>query len=90
MDEKIAFELEDRRFKIRAIWGDGGESLIEITKDGQPYKKFTYPSYKIFNLAAHFSDIVDSELAKDDEGYRIAGASGFGGCVMPAPAKEKT
>jgi hypothetical protein len=81
-NEKLAFEVEDRGFKIRAFWGDGPDARIEIIREGQPYKTFTYPAYKIFNLAAHFEDIVDSELRHDDEGYKIAGSTGFGGYII--------
>jgi hypothetical protein len=81
-DEKLAFEVEDRGFTIKAFWGSP-DARIEITRQGKLYKKFSYPAYKIFNLAAHFSDIVDSELRGDDEGYKIAGSTGLGGVIMP-------
>jgi len=87
MSEKLAFEIENRGFKIRAFWGDGPEARIEITRDGQPYRSFAYPAYKIFNLAAHFEDIVDSELNKDIHGYEIAGSCGLGGYIMPKNIK---
>ena len=85
IEEKLAFEVEDRGFKIRAFWGDGPDARIEITRNGEPYRTFNYPAYKIFNLAAHFSDIVDSEIAKNIDGYLIAGSDGLGGVVTPTP-----
>ena len=47
-----------------------------------------YPAYKIYNLSAHFSEIVDSEINNDTRGYEIAGSMGFGGVVMPKEVKE--
>jgi hypothetical protein len=89
MDIKMTkpdFEITDRNYKVRA-WGnykeDSRDALIEIQKDGEAYKEFEYPSYKIWNIAAHFRDIVDSEIAENDRGYRIAGSTGFGGVIMP-------
>ncbi len=85
------YDIADRNFRVRA-WGDynnNGDALIEIQKDGKPYKEFEYPAYKIWNIAAHFSDIVDSELEKSNEGYLIAGSTGFGGAVIPKNIKER-
>jgi hypothetical protein len=91
---KLAFEKTDRGFTIKAYWGDCADAEVEITRDGNTFKKFTYPSYKIFNLEAHFGDIVDGFLSSDElSGFRVAGSAGLGGVVMPqtqAPdGKEK-
>ena len=85
---KLAFEKEYKGFKIRAFWGDGRDARIEITRNGKEYKTFYYPGYKIFNLAAHFDEIVESELRGDDNGYRVAGSTGCGGVIMPNKIKE--
>lgn len=83
MAEKIAFEVEHKGFKAVGYWGDGADGRVVVTREGQPFKEFTYPAYKIFNIAAHWIDIVEGELQNSDEGYRIAGSDGLGGCVMP-------
>ena len=84
-NEKLAFTKKEnyKGFNIRAYWGDESNARIEIIKDGKLYKEFSYPSYKIFNLQAHFEDIVDGELENSDEGYKIAGSTGLGGTIMP-------
>ena len=56
---KKAFDILDRGYRIRAYWGKSSDAKITIHKGKELYKKFEYPSYKIFNLAAHFADIVD-------------------------------
>lgn len=82
-NEKLAFTQDYKGFNIKAFWGDGDDARIEITKYGKPYKEFLYPAYKIFNLQAHFEDIIDGELENSDVGYRIAGSMGLGGVIMP-------
>lgn len=77
---KLAFEKEDRGFRIRAWYQDDSDTLVEIEQDGKLLRKFTFPGYKIWNLAAHFSDIVDGELNEHNvSGYRIAASDGLGG-----------
>lgn len=85
-NEKLAFTRNEdyKGFNIKAYWGDESDARIEIIKDNKIYKEFTYPSYKIFNLQAHFEDIVDGELQNSDVGYKIAGSDGLGGGVMPS------
>src|ERR1035437_6551934 len=72
--DKIAFESKhpDRGFTVRASYlkaPDAGDALIEIFHDGKPVRDFRWPAYKVWNIAAHFSDIVDGELANNDGGY---------------------
>ena len=87
---KPEFDIEDRGFRARAWYiKDGkGDALIEIKKGNKIHKEFKYPSYKIWNIVAHFSDIVDGELKDSDSGYRVAGSTGFGGYVMPRELKN--
>jgi hypothetical protein len=79
--EKMAFEsarpLEG--FTLRVYWliQPKGDALAEIRKDGKPYKRFLYPAYKIYNLQAHWEDIVQSEINGDCVGYDMAGWTGF-------------
>jgi hypothetical protein len=86
--EKLAFEQKDRDFKIKVFYlkePNNGDALVELYYGRKKVRKLLYPAYKIWNLSAHFSDIVDGELSQDDKsrGYRIAGSDGLGGGVMP-------
>jgi len=81
-NKKPLFDIKDRGFNVKAWWGKpedkSGDALVEITKNGKLYREFKWPAYKIFNIAAHFSDIVDGELEKTNDklsGYKIAGSS---------------
>ena len=60
---------------------NNGDALVEIYRDGEPYRKFLWPAYKIWNIAAHFSDIVQGEIEGNFSGYDLAGWTGFG--VIP-------
>jgi len=57
----LAYEKEDRGYVVRCWYGatPGDPALIRITKDDEPVRNFHYPAYKIWNIAAHFSEIVD-------------------------------
>lgn len=90
--EKLAFEGPKTPYlghTIRAhyLTEPAGDALIEISKDGSVVKEFLYPAYKIWNLTAHFKEIVDSLIAGNSDGFMIAGSTGFGGYVMPTPIK---
>lgn len=86
--DKLAFEgppETDRGYKIRASYlkaPHSGDALIEIMKDGQPVRHFLFPAYKIWNLAAHFSDIVEGEIANSDHGYEMAAWDGISGATV--------
>ena len=91
MKKNLAFETpNDRGFVLKAwyIEEPGGDALIELFYEQKEVRTMTYPAYKIYNLAAHFRDIVDSEINNDTRGYEIAGATGFGGTIMPAEIKD--
>ena len=86
------FDIKDRGYNVKAWYlkdteNSKGDSLVEITKEGKIIKSFIYPSYKIYNIAAHFKDIIDSEIENNNIGYQIAGSNGLGGCVMPQEVK---
>lgn len=89
--EKIAFEnlnKPDRGFAVRASYLKepyNREALIEIFRNGDPLRNFLYPAYKIWNIAAHFSDIVDGELENHDGGYRMASWNGITPIGEPQP-----
>lgn len=84
--EKPEFDINDRGFNVKA-WHlkntetSKGDALIEITRDGELLRRFSFPAYKIYNIAAHFSDIVDGELTKENKmsGYNIAASTGLEG-----------
>ena len=84
--EKVAFDnadSPDRGYTVKASYliAPKGDALIEIFKDGEPLRWFLFPAYKVWNIAAHFHDIVDSEIAGDKVGYDAAAWTGFG--VIP-------
>ena len=75
--DKIAFEgpnTPDRGYTCRASYltEPKGEAFIEIFKDGQLVRDFLFPAYKIYNIQAHFEDIVDGEIEKSAHGYEKA------------------
>src|SRR5882672_12272608 len=88
------FSVDDRGFNVKAWYlkdNPGldlkGDALIEVRYGEQIIRQFVCPAYKIYNIVAHFGDIVDGELSKDDKerGYLLAGSTGFGGYVLPQP-----
>ena len=88
---ELVFDVSERGFNAKAFYlkAGSGDALVVITKDGKPLREFLYPAYKIWNIQAHFSDIVDGELKKSPEGYLIAGSDGLGGCSMPKPIQRE-
>lgn len=87
------FSIDDRGFNVKAWYLEDskeskGDALVEITKDGKLLREFLYPAYKIYNIGAHFRDIVDGELENNANGYAVAGSDGLGGGVMPRPVKK--
>jgi len=81
--DKVAYDTSatpDRGYSVRASYlteKHNGDALIEIFKDGQPLRQFLFPAYKIYNIAAHFSDIVDGELENSGSGYSMAASTGL-------------
>ena len=75
----------DRGYTVRASYlqpPHAGDALIEIFKDGQPLRCFLFPAYKIWNIAAHFSDIVDGEIEGNASGYERAAWNGITGTIV--------
>jgi len=75
--DKLAFESKepDRGYTVRASYlkePDARDALVEIFKDGKPLRQFRFPAYKVWNIAAHFRDIVDGEIEKSASGYEMA------------------
>ncbi len=85
--ESIAFESKqpDRGFTCRASYlksPNNGDALIEIFKDDKPLRGFLFPAYKIWNIAAHFRDIVDGEIEGSARGYEMASWNGITGATF--------
>lgn len=90
--DSLAFESKqpNRGYTVRASYlkePRKQEALVEIFKDGLPLRRFYFPAYKIWNIAAHFGDIVDGEIEKTDRGYKMAAWDGISNSivVMPEP-----
>ena len=90
--EKPEFDINDRGFNAKAWYLENtetskGDALIEISYQGKVVRQFIFPAYKIWNIPAHFNDIVDGELSKDDKerGYAIAASDGLGGFASIQP-----
>ncbi len=81
--ESVAFEQTVSGYLFRATYliEPKGDALIEIEKDGQLVKEFLWPSYKIWNIAAHAHDIAGDLDQQSDEAIYDAGSTGFGGNV---------
>lgn len=89
--QKLIFErlVAYKGYNIKAwdICGNKTETLIEIFKDNKVIRTFTYPSYKIYNLQAHFEDIINYEMwlklptcvrsQRFSNGYQMASWNGF-------------
>lgn len=61
---------------------NGGNALIYIFKDGKVLREFLFPAYKIYNLQAHFEDIVEGEKRNSASGYEAAAWNGISGAVV--------
>ncbi len=88
----LIFKTKPDRGFVFTVWEglEGkGDAVVEIERDGKLVKEFTFPAYKIWNIAAHSGDIIQSELNKDVEGYLIAGSDGLGGNVFSRKGEEK-
>lgn len=90
--DKVAFEGPQETYKgftIRATYlhEPKGDALVEIMREGALHREFLYPAYKIYNLQAHFDEIVDGELDGHDGGYRAANWNGItpSGRSQPLP-----
>ena len=89
--DKVAFDSSsqpDRGFSCKATYlkePDCGDALIEVFRDKKPLRAFLFPAYKIWNIAAHFQDIVDGELGNNVRGYEMAAWNGISGATFILP-----
>lgn len=90
--DSVAFESRqpDRGYTIRVSYlvQPSGDALIEIFKDSTPLRAFLFPAYKVWNLAAHFKDIVDGEIAGNTSGYEMAAWNGISNAIFYIPERE--
>lgn len=92
--DKVAFEgpkNPDRGYTCRVSYlckPNDGDALVEIFKEGAIIRQFLFPAYKIYNIQAHFADIVDGELENDLHGYEMAAWDGISGSMIVIPAAE--
>lgn len=73
--DKIAIQGEKGGLTFTAWYliEPGGEALVEIARGDEVLRRFLWPAYKVWNIAAHAD-----EIAQDMEaGLEAAGASGF-------------
>jgi hypothetical protein len=80
--DKIAFESKEptHGYTVKASYLKGeqkSDALVEIMKDGNVVRYFLFPAYKVWNIAAHFEDIVQSEIGNNMDGYEEAAATGI-------------
>ena len=66
-EKRLAYELKDREFTVAAFYlpDPSQEAYIEIRRNGELYRTFNYPAYRIWNIYAHFSDIVNEILEEE-------------------------
>jgi len=66
---KVAFKQKYKNYSVTAYYlGEKNpDAKIVIKKDNKPYKDFLYPGYKIWNISAHFSEMVEKELKAGDK-----------------------
>lgn len=80
-----------RGFTCRAKDKDdgSGNAIVEVLFEKNVVRSFEWPTYKVWNILAHFNEIVDSEIAKNADGYRLAAWTGFPNVVIePAPPAD--
>lgn len=91
--DSIVFESKqpERGYTVKASYlkaPHSADALVEIFKDGQPLREFLFPAYKVWNIAAHFRDIVDGEIEQSARGYEAAASNGIEGIVLIAPTLD--
>ena len=65
---QVAYDTRERPYRGFAVKASylaaphDQDALIEYFRDGELWKSFRYPAYRIYNIAAHFTDNVDEHL----------------------------
>ena len=92
--ELIAYDTSNdpyRGYTVRASFlqePHKRDALVEIFKNQQLIRRFLFPAYKVWNIAAHFNDIVDGELESNNQGYEKAAWDGIQGTTVFYPKEE--
>jgi len=66
--DSVAYDTSDkpyRGYSVRVSYlkePDNQDAWVEVFKDGTVVKSFYYPAYRIYNIAAHFSEMVDNDI----------------------------
>jgi hypothetical protein len=66
--DSVAYDTSStpyRGYSVRASYlkaPNEQDAWIEVSKDGAVVRSFYYPAYRIYNITAHFSEIVDNEI----------------------------
>jgi hypothetical protein len=65
---KLAFSTNEYRgHNVRAYYvEESGDAEIEVCRPDRVVRVFKVPAYKIWNYAAHDTDLIDSILDKED------------------------
>ena len=93
--DRPVFDISDRGFRLRCFHIEGQTSMIVIERDGKTIREFEYEAYRVWNIAAHFGDIVDElveeDAEKDGSHFQVVGAtpSEAGARAVIAAAKRK-
>jgi hypothetical protein len=69
--KSVAYDSLDkpyRGFAVRASYlkePNDGDALIEIFRGGSVWRSYRYPAYRIYNIAAHFMEMVDHQIERE-------------------------
>ncbi len=79
-DQKYAYDITEGDWRVTAEAGYGvnGDTTITFYHKGEIYRTMPYPAYRIWNISAHFHDIV----ADFEDGMAKANWSGFPNVVV--------
>jgi len=69
---KLVFDVSERGYRMKA-WYQGKQpnALVKVYKGRKLFWRGFYPAYRIWNLAAHFGDMIDvteAERLEEQEG----------------------
>jgi hypothetical protein len=66
-ERKPVYDISHRDWNVKAFYrGEKDQNAdIVITRSGQPFREYEYPAYRIWNIAAHFSDMVENFEAEE-------------------------
>jgi hypothetical protein len=55
---EIEFDVSQGPWRVTGSYAS--EDNIAIYRDGEHFRTFTYPAYKIWNIPAHLADLIES------------------------------